>query len=203
MSWESKAQGFLLVMLLVSIANYIVGLFIPKDFSALDLANQPTLNLTGRPLHLKKINSQGHFSLHGSLLSENLFPQFSEGENFFTVFAIFFPAATGILAGSNISGDLKDPSVSIPKGTFAAIGITSVAYCFLSVALGAHSTRWAPGFYGQLINGSDPTSASAIDDFRFMTTGCDNFTNEYSSAACGFGWNYTIVPTCPIKGQEW
>lgn len=45
------------------------------------------------------------------LFRENLFPDYRYAEgvdhSFFSVFAIFFPAATGILAGANISGDLR------------------------------------------------------------------------------------------------
>lgn len=45
------------------------------------------------------------FFLSASIMWENMGPDF-RGETFFSVFAIFFPAATGILAGANISGDL-------------------------------------------------------------------------------------------------
>lgn len=44
-------------------------------------------------------------SLSGTIMWENMGPDF-RGETFFSMFAIFFPAATGILAGANISGDL-------------------------------------------------------------------------------------------------
>ncbi|MDY0016368.1 MAG: amino acid permease [Candidatus Delongbacteria bacterium] len=47
---------------------------------------------------------------------------------FFIAFAQFFPAVTGVDAGVGMSGDLKDPKVSLVKGTFYAITITFVVY---------------------------------------------------------------------------
>lgn len=62
------------------------------------------------------------------------------GSSFWTVFAVFFPAATGIMAGANMSGDLKNPRRSIPIGTMAAIAVSVVVYLLLAYWLARSAT---------------------------------------------------------------
>jgi len=54
---------------------------------------------------------------------------------FWPVFAVFFPAVTGILSGVGMSGDLKDPGRSIPVGTIAAVLVGYAVYMSVPLVL--------------------------------------------------------------------
>lgn len=59
------------------------------------------------------------------------------GEGFWVVFAVFFPAVTGLMAGVSLSGDLENPTRSIVRGTLAAVLVGLVAYLIVPVVLAA------------------------------------------------------------------
>ncbi|MFW6084188.1 MAG: amino acid permease [Gemmatimonadota bacterium] len=62
------------------------------------------------------------------------------GTSFWVVFAVFFPASTGIMAGANMSGDLETPRRSIPRGTLWALGVSLVIYLLLGYWLARSAT---------------------------------------------------------------
>lgn len=71
----------------------------------------------------------------------NIEPVYGDGVDFWVIFAVFFPAVTGIMAGVNMSGDLAEPEKSIPKGTLAAILVGGVIYLLQILITGGSTSR--------------------------------------------------------------
>uniref|UniRef100_A0A8B9RH85 Solute carrier family 12 member 3 n=1 Tax=Astyanax mexicanus TaxID=7994 RepID=A0A8B9RH85_ASTMX len=161
MEWESKTQILFFLVLMVTFANYFVGTVIPAT---------------------PEEQAMGFFNYRADIFVENLFPDWRGAEgNFFQMFAIFFPSAIGILAGANISGDLRDPETAIPKGTLMAIFGTTMSYLLISVTAGACVLRDASGN----LNDSLPL----------------NYSGPCDDVACKLGWNFTKCEqsqTCPF-----
>ncbi|XP_035666237.1 solute carrier family 12 member 1-like isoform X5 [Branchiostoma floridae] len=158
MEWEAKAQLGLLVILVIAILNYFIGAFIPATRVKM---------------------SKGFLNYQGQIFTDNWVPDFREGESFFSVFSVFFPAATGILAGANISGDLTDPSTAIPKGTLLAILISTLVYLGAAWSVGACVIRDAGGnstvlslLYGDVMgNTTLPTNFTGPPSIRELIDG--------------------------------
>ena len=130
MAWITRVQIGLLALLIVSQVDFIVGTFLePND----------------------ELRAKGFIGYNGTLMESNFWAQYTFNEesgqqhNFFSVFAVFFPAVTGIVAGANVSGDLKDPSDAIPKGTLLAIAVTAASYLSYGVLVAGCSLRYASG----------------------------------------------------------
>ena len=128
MDWVTRVQIGLLFLLLTSQVDFIIGSFLPAT---------------------DEEKAQGFVGFNLTVLQQNLASDYREENgsknSFFKTFAVFFPAVTGIVAGANLSGDLKDPGSAIPKGTLAAIGTTYVSYVVYAIIVAACSLRDASG----------------------------------------------------------
>ena len=67
----------------------------------------------------------------------SLMTKVADADSFFIVFAIVFPAFTGMTAGVGLSGDLANPGKSLPLGTFLAVGISIVIYFAVAIVFAA------------------------------------------------------------------
>ncbi|CAF1426398.1 unnamed protein product [Rotaria magnacalcarata] len=114
MRGETIVQIVLLVTLSASLLDFFIGSLLPTT------------------PYKRRHGFEGY---SWKVIKENFGPRFQNGETFQSVFGVFFPSVTGILAGANISGNLKNPSKAIPLGTNTAIAITTsvyLAFCIIS-----------------------------------------------------------------------
>ncbi|XP_059061595.1 bumetanide-sensitive sodium-(potassium)-chloride cotransporter [Achroia grisella] len=179
MDWESKAQNFLIAIIIGAMVDFIVGTIIgPKSTEEI---------------------SQGFVGFSSTIFSENFGADFrySEGLNqdFFSVFAIFFPSVTGIQAGANISGDLKDPASAIPKGTLLALLISMLSYALMVLFSGGGALRDANGMTSLIVNGT--YNISEIGDCMYTNGTCKyGLHNSYSVMQLMSGWGPLIYGGC-------
>ncbi|XP_014262007.1 solute carrier family 12 member 8 [Cimex lectularius] len=117
--WVVKLQFMLLIVLLLAALDLLVGSFVHTDIQS------------------------GFMGWWRGMISQNLYPDYFDGYNWFTVFGVFFPTITGILAGINMSGDLRNPAKDIPNGTLAAVITVTVLYLLFVIVLASTCTRMA------------------------------------------------------------
>ena len=156
-----KFQLGLLALLTVSILFFIIGVFMPHDdlpaYGGLQLRNLvpdwdaasaykgAEYNGTFKEL-LCEFQPPGAGSAE-LLSAQDTLKRVDKTVTFGVALAVFFPAVTGIMAGANISGDLKDPSYAIPKGTNLALFVSTGVYMLLAVLVAFSGVRSVSGLF--------------------------------------------------------
>ncbi|XP_036165697.1 solute carrier family 12 member 9 isoform X3 [Myotis myotis] len=127
------ARASFLTFLLVSgsLASVLVS-FVAVGPRVIQLTPRPGPNGSSLPPQV------GHFTgFNSSTLKANLGAGYAKDYTtgammtFASVFAVLFNGCTGIMAGANMSGELKDPSRAIPLGTIVAVAYTFFIYILL------------------------------------------------------------------------
>eukprot|EP00095_Tigriopus_kingsejongensis_P004088 maker-scaffold764_size101305-snap-gene-0.22 protein:Tk04088 transcript:maker-scaffold764_size101305-snap-gene-0.22-mRNA-1 annotation:"solute carrier family 12 member 8" len=117
--WVIRLQFALLVVLLLGAGDFAIGSFSHQNPEA------------------------GFMGWNASAWTANSKPNYTEHHNWFSVFGVFFPALTGVMAGINMSGDLRNPSQDIAVGTLAAVGTGSFLYLMFMLVLAGTCDRTA------------------------------------------------------------
>lgn len=124
------------IVVSVAISVIMSLLFMPQhDFKVPDanhIFHHNTTNFTGLSWDTFKSNFNPNYTVDYTT---------DLPADFATVFGVFFTGVTGVLAGANISGDLRNPAKSIPLGTLSGIATTFLIYTLLFVLSAASCSR--------------------------------------------------------------
>merc|ERR1711970_1651356 len=148
MDWVTRIQKALLVLLILAQVDMLLGSFLDLEMGTLyvqkDQAGQISM------LSQEQRHAYGYTSWSMDTANDNFNPSYrkttlASDPTFMEAFGVFFTAVTGIVAGANLSGDLKDPSYSIPKGTLLAIIATYITYMYFALQTGCVFKNRASG----------------------------------------------------------
>ncbi|EAA31894.1 hypothetical protein GE21DRAFT_7356 [Neurospora crassa] len=123
----AKASNALLAIMVISILSIPVSAIFLPSF------NDPVsgIEFTGVSLTTLRSNLWPHFA--GD--------EFKGAGTFRDLFGILFPATSGIFAGASMSGDLRNPSKDIPRGTLWAMLSTLISYVVVIISLASSTTH--------------------------------------------------------------
>jgi len=148
-TFPALAPHFLLISL-ATVSILFVLVFVGADWTI--RVQFLILAVLGLAIAAFLAGSATHFSLEtfrANLRPTSEVPElasFTGRYGFWVLFAIYFPAVCGIDAGLNMSGDLKDPARSLPRGTLAAIGVGLAVYAAQILLVGGAHVRDADLF---------------------------------------------------------
>ncbi|KAI6220738.1 Solute carrier family 12 member 2 [Aphelenchoides besseyi] len=168
--FENKTQVLLLISVIISVGSHIVGSFLPTSADK---------------------NHKGLMGYEWNIFYQNLWPDYRGSESFISVFGVYFPAMTGMLGGANMSGDLKDPSSAIPKGTIWGIISTTITYQISMLITSACTVRDADGIHVPQFN---ETTGQLLKPECFYTGGCKyGLANDFNVAILQGAWSPLII----------
>lgn len=151
----------------------------------------------------------------------------SSGIEFWTGFAVFFPAVTGVTAGLSLSGDLKSPSRAIPVGAITAMATGLLVYLIvpflLTLAVGAEELQtdsliWLkiaplgaililPGLWGAILSSAvgsvlgAPRTLQAVVRDQAAGRGFREFVAGSKGAIVALALSAAIALVCVLLGD--
>ncbi|BFZ23131.1 hypothetical protein BsWGS_26170 [Bradybaena similaris] len=144
----ARTSALILLVVVLATLSVFISAFVKNDSIAVEIPRTNDYVYANNNVTANTTIYGMYTGLSAATFRENLFSKFTVDYStdnmmdYATVFAILFSSVTGILNGANMSGELKDPSKAIPRGTMAAVCFTFCTYMILCILISGTASRF-------------------------------------------------------------